>query len=114
MACVCHGGPVYGRVSSKAVEGGAMRLSGTQSWQIRVGTNTLLDCALWIRAAERLAVPADPLVPGPLDLDRPPAPISTADEPIAAEWLVWWHSLVDPGARGVSSSRPLSEPWVAG
>jgi hypothetical protein len=88
-----------------------MRLSGTKSWQISVGTNMLIDCALWIRAVERLAVPADPLVPGPLDLERPPAPISTADESIAAEWLGWWHSLVDPAARGVPPGRMLEPAY---
>jgi hypothetical protein len=34
-------------------------------------------------------VPEDPLVPGPLDLDHAQAPISTADETIAAQWLGW-------------------------
>jgi len=39
--------------------------------------SAMMDCALWIRAAERLQIPPDPLVPGPLDIDRPPSPIST-------------------------------------
>ena len=40
-----------------------MRLSGMQSWQIGIGTNRLMDCALFIRAAERLAMPPGLLVP---------------------------------------------------
>jgi hypothetical protein len=66
-----------------------------------------MECALWIRSAERLAVPPDPLVPGPLDLDRPPAPISAADDAIAGEWLGWWHSLVAPGSQAPATA---SEP----
>src|SRR5262245_39032610 len=66
-----------------------------------------MDCALWIRAAERLAVSPDPLVPGPLGLDRPPAPISAADETHADHWLGWWHSLVTPGQ---SLPDPHPEP----
>jgi len=46
-----------------------------------------------------LPVADDPLVPGPADLDHPPAPISTSDETLGAEWLGWWYSLVAPERR---------------
>jgi hypothetical protein len=82
---------------------------GTRSWQVNVGSDHLMDGALWIRAAERLVVPPDPLVPGPLDLDHPPGPISAADDRLADEWLGWWHSLAAPG-RGTGPAGPASEP----
>jgi hypothetical protein len=73
-----------------------MRRSGTDSWRVAVRSDPLIDCALWIRAAERLDVPPDPLVPGPADIDHPPAPISTADDTIARQWLGWWYTLIAP------------------
>jgi hypothetical protein len=59
----------------------------------------LIDCALWIRATERIDVPADPLVPGPLDIDALPAATVVADAALGIEWLHWWWSLVDPPDR---------------
>jgi hypothetical protein len=62
-----------------------------------IGTaSPMVECALWIRAAERLQIAEDPLVPGPLDIDRPPPPISTGDEVVCEQWLSWWYSLVAP------------------
>jgi hypothetical protein len=86
-----------------------MRLSGTDSWRVEVRTDSLIDCALWIRAAERLDVPPDPLVPGPADLTHPPAPISTADDDLADQWLSWWHSLIAP-QRVTRAPDPSLEP----
>jgi hypothetical protein len=81
-----------------------VRRIGTQSWQIGIRSDQIIDCALWIRAAERLAVRPDPLVPGPLDLDHPPAPISAADDTLAEQWLGWWHSLVAPGRSALAGA----------
>jgi hypothetical protein len=76
-----------------------MRLSGTTSWRVQIGGDPLVDCALWIRDTERLPVADDPLVPGPADVDHPPAPISTSDDVLGADWLGWWYSLVAPERR---------------
>jgi hypothetical protein len=72
---------------------------------------SLLDCALWIRAAERIDVPADPLVPGPLDVHPLPDPTVVADAALGAEWLRWWWSLVDsPDPRPRPPLDPAPEP----
>ena len=76
-----------------------MRLSGTASWRVEIRDDPLVDCALWIRDAERLPVAEDPLVPGPVDLDHPPGPISASDDALGTEWLGWWYSLVAPERR---------------
>jgi len=74
-----------------------LRLNNIESWRISLDPAPyMITYALWIRAAERLQIPPDPLVPGPLDIDRPPPPISTGDEAIAEQWLGWWYSLVAP------------------
>lgn len=71
----------------------------------------LIDCALWVRAAERIDVPPDPLVPGPLDLDPLPDPTMAADAALGAEWLRWWWSLVDsPDPRPRPPLDPPPEP----
>ena len=82
--------------------------NGEGSWRISVRTSSpVIDCALWIRAAERIEVPDDPLVPGPLDVDRIPAPTVRADQALGEEWLDWWRSLVDaPDSR----TRPVADP----
>lgn len=80
------------------------------SWRIGIHRwEHLLDCALWIRASERIEVPAHRLVPGPVDLDEPPAPRQPPGHVPGAEWLGWWLSLVDPtGQRSIP--RPDVEP----
>lgn len=71
-----------------------MRVGGEESWRIRVRRwEHLIDCALWIRAAERIEVPEDRLVPGPADIDPPP-PSAPADAVLGAQWRDWWRSLV--------------------
>lgn len=73
---------------------------GPISWRMNIRRwDFLLDCALWIRAAERIEPPAHRLVPGPLDIDPQPAPSRSgglSDDVLGAEWLGWWLSLVDP------------------
>jgi hypothetical protein len=73
-----------------------MRLSGRpRSWQIRVDRwNEVHDLALWIRAAERIEVPAGAAVPGPLDIDRLPAPTIGPTPELAEGWRGWWQALV--------------------
>ncbi|MEO3922931.1 hypothetical protein ABGB07_03475 [Micromonosporaceae bacterium B7E4] len=77
-----------------------MELRGPLSWRIGIRRwDHLVDCALWIRASERVEVPAHRLVPGPLDLDELPAPASPLGFVPGAEWLGWWLSLVDPAGQ---------------
>jgi hypothetical protein len=89
-----------------------MRLAGGGSWRISVSDgNGLTDGALWIRAVERIDVPEDDLVPGPLDLAVLPPPSVSYDATLGAEWLRWWWSLVDaPRARGPVPRGPVPEP----
>lgn len=57
--------------------------------------NQSLDWALWFRAAERIDVPAEGVVPGPLDIETLPDPSADArDADLAAGWKAWWHTLV--------------------
>ncbi|MFY1689974.1 hypothetical protein [Plantactinospora sp. WMMB782] len=84
-----------------------MELRGPLSWRIGVRRfDHLVDCALWIRASERIEVPAHRLVPGPLDLDEIPDPIDPLGFVPGAEWLGWWLSLVDPAGQ---RSRPRTD-----
>lgn len=78
-------------------------------WRISVHQcSALLDCALWIRAAERIDVPPGDIVPGPLDLDPTPAATTGSDrataESLARQWRGWWGSLV--GAPGPGTGPP--------
>lgn len=68
------------------------RLFG-MSWRIGVRAyEHHLDDALWIRAAEGIDVPPDPLVPGPLDADVPAA--QPPGDHLGEQWRRWWRSLV--------------------
>ncbi|MEO3743769.1 hypothetical protein [Plantactinospora sp. B5E13] len=94
---------------------------GPISWRMGIRRwDYLLDCALWMRAAERIDPPAHWLVPGPLDLDQPPAPSPAVGQPAAQarggggtdevlgeEWLGWWLSLVDPTRQPVRPENTL-------
>lgn len=73
-----------------------MRRAGSPSWEIRLDRwNQSLDWALWFRAAERIDVPAEGVVPGPLDIETLPDPSADArDADLAAGWKAWWHTLV--------------------
>ena len=75
----------------------AMRRAGSMSWRISVDRwSWPHDIALWFRAAERIQVGAEGVVPGPLDVE--PLPDRRMDPSDAAElaegWLAWWRSLV--------------------
>lgn len=73
-----------------------MDTTGSPSWSVTVERRPLLACcALWIRAAEGLVTPADPLIPAALDAEVPSAPGPNADE-LAIEWVRWWRSIVGP------------------
>jgi hypothetical protein len=86
-------------------DAGRVRFAGAPSWQIRVDPwPTELDLALWIRAVERIPVPADGLVPGRLDLDPLPAASEPGLDPAQGVdgWTHWWAQLLDvapPDAR---------------
>jgi hypothetical protein len=68
------------------------------TWKVIVERRPLLACcALWVRAAERIETRADPLVPGPLNIDVMPNAAFTGDRGVLAEeWVQWWHSIVGP------------------
>ncbi len=75
--------------------------------------DTFADRALWLRAAERIDVPAGGVVPGPLD-DDPPAPARPLADPVAAAdgWRRWWSAIVTPAADDpVVADGP--EVWAA-
>ncbi|MFY1675299.1 hypothetical protein ACN27G_36110 [Plantactinospora sp. WMMB334] len=77
-----------------------MELRGPISWRIGIRRQEfLIDCALWIRASERIEVPAHRLVPGPLDIDELPEPTRSVEHVPGTEWLGWWLSLVDPAGQ---------------
>jgi hypothetical protein len=70
-----------------------MRRLGTESWRIAVDrSNLLFDFALWLRAVERIDVPPDPFVAGPLDDE--PAAEPTAGAVLSEAWLGWWRDLI--------------------
>jgi hypothetical protein len=74
-----------------------MRRLGTTSWQISVdGCSLLYDFPLWMRAAERIEVPPDPFVPGPLDIERLPEPTTEPGSPagLGEAWLGWWRTVI--------------------
>jgi hypothetical protein len=70
--------------------------NGGGSWRVQVqGASPLHECALWIREAERLPVPAGGPVPGHLELDHVlPPPSRRTDPAWTDEWPVWWRSIV--------------------
>jgi hypothetical protein len=69
--------------------------TGQESWQIREDRWIQhFEWALWIRAAERIDVPAGGIVPGPLLIDPLPAPSQGLDSATLSEqWLSWWQTL---------------------
>jgi hypothetical protein len=72
-----------------------MRSAGTASWSISVDQwDQLLECALWIRAAERIEVPAGGLVTGPPDVDPAPEPSLPSGDELVEGWLWWWRTLL--------------------
>jgi hypothetical protein len=76
-----------------------MRFEGTESWSVHVDRwNHLLECALWFRAAERIEVPADEIVPGPPEVEPLPAPSPAPGLPLADGWSWWWRHLLIPAA----------------
>lgn len=100
-----------------------MRMLGSDSWRMSIGGGSLLhDWALWIRAAERIDVPAGGVVPGPLDIARLPAPSVESGAPLAEGWLGWWHAVLDAARRvdcgtgwaGGDRLGPLLSPDFAG
>lgn len=63
-------------------------------WQMSIDLwSELYDEALWIRAAERIDVPAGGTVPGPLDIEPLPEPTTGPDDNLAEGWSGWWTAL---------------------
>lgn len=85
-----------------------MEVAGTRSWRMSEDRwSEAINIALWIRAAERIAVPADGaegVVPGETDIDPLPPPTAPASEAaeLATGWRAWWLALV--------GTPPLREP----
>jgi hypothetical protein len=82
-----------------------MEVAGTRSWRISEDRwSEAFDVALWLRAAERIDVPAGGIVPGPAVIDAlPDRSAAPADETgLAAGWLAWWQ--------GLTEALPLREP----
>jgi hypothetical protein len=74
-----------------------MRMAGSPSWCISEDRwPEAFDVALWFRAAERIEVASQGVVPGPPDVEPlPDPPTDPADAAgLAAGWLAWWHSLI--------------------
>jgi hypothetical protein len=72
-----------------------MRFAGQESWLINESRWTQhFELALWVRAVERIDVPAGGIVPGPLVVDPVPQPSPGLDRAaLAAEWASWWRAL---------------------
>src|SRR5438046_8896691 len=80
-------------------------MAGSASWCISEDRwPEAFDVALWFRAAERIEVASQGVVPGPPDVEPLPDPrTDPADAAgLAAGWLASWHSL--------SGLPPLSLP----
>ena len=71
-----------------------MHLGSGPSWQISTDRgNQAYDWALWVRAAERIHVPAAGLVPGPLAIEPLPEPSTRPGVDLAEGWRHWWEGL---------------------
>jgi hypothetical protein len=88
-----------------------MRVTGSESWTITVSQwEHHLEWALWIRAAERIDVPAGGKVPGPLVIDRVPDPSVDDSSPLADGWRYWWETLLcAPELRPPITPRQIEE-----
>jgi hypothetical protein len=84
-----------------------MQLAGRESWQIREDRWIQhFEWALWIRAAERIDVPAGGIVPGPLLIDPVPEASPGLDRAaLAEEWASWWRALC-----GLPDWSPSDDP----
>ena len=83
-----------------------MRVAGPPSWRISEDRwPEAFDVALWFRAAERIDVASEGVVPGAPDVEPLPDPGTDPSDAaeLAAGWLAWWHSLV--------GLPPLSPPF---
>ncbi|MFE9428153.1 hypothetical protein ACFYNO_34945 [Kitasatospora sp. NPDC006697] len=73
-----------------------MNRLGYPSWSINGRRwGDLLHYPLWLRAVERIDVPAGGLVPGPLDIADLPGPSAAeADPALGDQWREWWQAAV--------------------
>jgi hypothetical protein len=95
------------------------QLRAAPSWRINVDQwNTEYDRMLWVRAAERIDVPAGGVVPGPLDIEPLPPPSARRDPrdgpEFAAGWLAWWQSIVAMRQWDPTRPPPLPPAFALG
>jgi hypothetical protein len=86
-----------------------MRVAGPPSWRISEDRwPEAFDVALWFRAAERIDVASEGVVPGAPDVEPLPDPGTDPSDAaeLAAGWLAWWHSLVGCPRYHRRSTRP--------
>jgi hypothetical protein len=91
-----------------------MHHAGSPSWEVRVDRwSQRYDVPLWIRAAERINVPAGGVIPGPLEADVLPSPsLSVEATPeLVSGWETWWKAVVDPPAVIDRSAPPEAGPY---
>lgn len=71
-----------------------MRMTGTESWQIRQGTELAVDLALYIRDTLALSVSTEPDIP----LLEPSVPVFVPDNvdraAVTREWPEWWAEVL--------------------
>lgn len=89
-----------------------MELAGRPSWRVSLDMPGHLHLVLFVRDAFGLAGPADPptaaapgRLPGVPDLrtDQGPAPA-------AADWTLWWHTVLDADRGAVAARPPYDAP----
>ena len=96
-----------------------MRYAGSKSWKILINEwDQQLEWPLWLRAAERIPVPAGGEVPGPLDIHPLPEPASASGEVLAKGWLYWWRAVLGLQLHSEQEARqwaartgPVAEGW---
>src|SRR6059058_1689822 len=96
-----------------------MRFAGTASWSISIDQwDHQLEWALWFRAAERIEVPADGLVPGPPDVVPLPEPSLSSGDEVVEGWLWWWRTLLAqpalPASQNIADLNRFSPPDFEG
>jgi len=93
-----------------------MHHAGSPSWEVRIDRwSQRYDVPLWIRAVERIDVPADGIVPGPLEDDVLPPRGSAVEVDAAHElvegWVAWWSAVVGQARVVDFTAPPTADPY---